>query len=105
MGIFHKPLTVNACINHSRTEPNAVLIDVRPRDLYRQGYVSGSINIPLDKPELIGSRVPSKETTLYIIGSVYHQPSKGAKAFRKLGYKHCVVGGVMEDHHGLLKHD
>ena len=65
---------------------------------------SRSINVPLEKPELLLGRVPDKETTVYVIGSVYHQPKKGVKAFRKLGYRHCVAGGIMEDHHGLLKH-
>ena len=92
MRLFHKTLTVNECINRSRTEQNAVLVDVRPHDLYRAGYIAGSINVPLEKPELL------------LGGSVYHQPKKGVKAFRKLGYRHCVTGGIMEDHHGLLKH-
>ncbi|MCI6757205.1 MAG: rhodanese-like domain-containing protein [Lachnospiraceae bacterium] len=104
MRLFHKTLTVNECINRSRTEQNAVLVDVRPHDLYRAGYIAGSINVPLEKPELLLGRVPDKETTVYVIGSVYHQPKKGVKAFRKLGYRHCVTGGIMEDHHGLLKH-
>lgn len=55
MGIFDrfKVLTVNDAINESRTDKNAVLIDVRAKDVYKRGYISGSINIPMMQLELI----------------------------------------------------
>ena len=104
MGLFHKALTVNEAINQSRTRDNAVLVDIRSRVAYREGYVAGSINIPLDKAELITKRIPDRETTVYVIGSTASEPAKGVKAFKKLGYKNVVQGGCMEDHHGLLRH-
>ena len=55
MGIFDrfKVLTVNDAINESRTDKNAVLIDIRAKDVYKRGYISGSINIPMTQLELI----------------------------------------------------
>lgn len=43
MGIFDrfKVLTVNDAINESRTDKNAVLIDIRAKDVYKRGYISG----------------------------------------------------------------
>ena len=43
MGIFDrfKVLTVNDAINESRTDKNAVLIDVRAKDVYKRGYIGG----------------------------------------------------------------
>ena len=54
MGIFDrfKVLTVNDAINESRTDKNAVLIDIRAKDVYKRGYISGSINIPMTQLEL-----------------------------------------------------
>ena len=104
MGLFHKALTVNEAINESRTTPNAVLVDIRSKNAYREGYVAGSDNIPLDKAELITHRIPDRETKIYVIGSTASEPAKGVRAFKKLGYKNVVQGGFMEDHHGLLRH-
>lgn len=104
MGLFHRALTVNEAINQSRTKDNAVLVDIRSKAAYREGYVAGSINVPLDKAELVTKRIPDRETTIYVIGSSASEPAKGVRAFRKLGYKNVVQGGFMEDHHGLLRH-
>lgn len=104
MGLFHKALTVNEAINESRTNEHSVLVDVRSREAFRAGYVAGSINIPLDKAERIVTRIPDKDTTIYVIGSTASEPRKGVRAFKKLGYKNVVQGGYMEDHHGLLRH-
>ena len=50
MGIFDrfKVLTVNDAINESRTDKNAVLIDIRAKDVYKRGYISGSIRYSND---------------------------------------------------------
>lgn len=78
MGIFDrfKVLTVNDAINESRTDKNAVLIDVRAKDVYKRGYISGSINIPMMQLELIEKRVPDKEKKIYIVGSYDNESKK-----------------------------
>lgn len=104
MGIFgfQKNLTVNEGINRSRTEKNAKLIDIRPQDEYKKGHVSGSINVPLGNIQLIKQRVPSKETTLYVVGGYQALPRKGVKALKQMGYKNAIPSGYMEDHYGML---
>ena len=89
MGIFDrfKVLTVNDAINESRTDKNAVLIDIRAKDVYKRGYISGSINIPMTQLELIEKRVPKK----------------AAKKLKKMGYENAIPGGRMEEHEGPLK--
>ena len=93
MGIFDrfKVLTVNDAINESRTDKNAVLIDIRAKDVYKRGYISGSINIPMTQLELIEKRVPDKEKKIYIVG------------LKKMGYENAIPGGRMEEHEGPLK--
>ena len=94
MGIFDrfKVLTVNDAINESRTDKNAVLIDI-----------SGSINIPMTQLELIEKRVPDKEKKIYIVGSYDNEPKKAAKKLKKMGYENAIPGGRMEEHEGPLK--
>lgn len=58
MGLFsrkNKEITVNECINRSRTEPNSVLLDIRGKDDFKESHIAGSINIPLDSIERITS--------------------------------------------------
>ncbi len=105
MDIFKKfkTLTVNEAINLSRTDKNAVLIDVRSKEDYKKGHVSGSINVPMSNMNLIKGRVPSTEKTLYVIGSYDNKPKQAVKEFKKMGYKNAIPGGNMEDHQGILK--
>ena len=103
MGFFQKfkVLTVNDAINESRTDKNAVLIDVRAKDVYNRGYISGSI--PMTQLELIEKRVPDKEKKIYIVGSYDNDPKKAAKKLKKMGYENAIPGGRMEEHEGPLK--
>lgn len=96
MGIFDrfKVLTVNDAINESRTDKNAVLIDIRAKDVYKRGYISGSINIPMTQLELIEKRVPDKEKKIYIVGSYDNEPKKAAKKLKKMGYENAIPGGI-----------
>ena len=90
-------------INLSRTDKNAVLVDVRPKEEYKRGYISGSINVPITNLNLIKGRVPSTEKTIYVIGSYDHNPKKAVKEFKKMGYRNVIPGGKMEEHQGPLK--
>lgn len=105
MGIFekYKTLTVNEGINRTRTEKGAVLLDVRPKEDYKKGHVAGAVNIPMDKMELIKTRIPSTDTRLYVVGDYNNNPKKAIRALKKLGYNNAIPSGNMEDHHGILK--
>lgn len=108
MGLFsrkNKEITVNECINRSRTEPNSVLLDIRGKDDFKESHIAGSINIPLDSIERITSRIPDKDKQIFVIGSYASAPIKAVKAIRNLGYKKVFRGGCVEDHHGLMQHD
>ena len=81
MGFFQKfkVLTVNDAINESRTDKNAVLIDIRSKEEYKRGYISGAINVPMTQLEWIEKRVPDKSKKIYIVGSYDYEPKKAAK--------------------------
>ncbi len=105
MSIFrnHNMLTVNEGINRSRTDKNAVMIDIRSKEEYGRGYVAGTINIPMDKLELAQTRIRDKNTVIYIMGSYENNPKKAARKLKKYGFKNVVPSGVFEEHHGILK--
>ena len=102
MGLFKKMITVNEGINKCRNDKNAELVDIRPKDEYKKGHVPGSINIPLANIEMIQRRIPSKEKTLYIIGSYKALHRTAVKTLKKMGYQNVIESGYMEEHHGFL---
>lgn len=99
---FKKMLTVNEGINRTRTEKNSFLIDVRTKEKYKKGHVAGSINIPIERVNMLENRVRDKSATLYVVGDADERPRKAAHAIKKLGYRNVVPSGFMEDHVGQL---
>ncbi|MBD5514404.1 MAG: rhodanese-like domain-containing protein [Lachnospiraceae bacterium] len=104
MGLFTRKITVNKAINKCRTLENAYLIDCREKVEYKNGHISGAINCPIDKitEENILRRFPDKTSQFYIVGSYTQRPGEAVKKFKKLGYKNALLGGYMEEHHGML---
>lgn len=104
MGLFDfaKMLTVNEGVNRSRTEENAYLIDVRSKEKYKKGHISGSINIPISRVDQLNIRVRDKDATLYVIGDAGAKPREAVRAMKKIGYKKAIASGYMEDHVGKL---
>lgn len=107
MSIFDRDrkMTVNQAINASRTQKNAVLLDIRPHDEYRDGHVSGAINIPFEElRKLAPQKIPDKETAVYVVGAYQHRPCFSVKILKQMGYKNVIASSFMEEHHGLLAH-
>lgn len=104
MSIFKKRLTVNQATNAAHTSENAMLIDCRAKEEYAHGHVAGATNIPLDKmtEDRITRRIPDKEKFLYIIGNYTNKSEQAVKKLKKMGYKHAIFGGYMEEYHGIL---
>ena len=44
-----KRTDINDGVDEFRNTPNAVLLDVRTKEEYKDGHIEGSINIPLQK--------------------------------------------------------
>lgn len=104
MGLNLKMLTVNEGINCARTQKGAVLLDIRPTDVFKRGYVAGSINIPLDKlEENAKKKIKDQNAPVYVIGSADAKPRKAVHQMKKMGYTNVIPSGYMEDHQGFLK--
>ncbi len=105
MAFFQKKLTVNEGINAAHTSDNAVLIDCRSKEEFRQGHVPGAVSVPSKTLQMdnFKRRFPDTETYFYVIGSYDIRPQTLIKELKKNGYKHAVFSGYMEEHHGLLR--
>ena len=99
----HRMLTVNEGINKARTEKNAELLDIRTKESFKKGHIAGSISVPMDKLEQVKTKIPSTDTTIYVVGDFDNNPKKAARELRKMGYANVVPSGNMEEHQGFLK--
>lgn len=80
---------------------NITLVDVRTPEEYAEGYIAGSVLVPLQ--DLQGSqeqlgKIPDKEKTLYIHCRKGVRGAQAVDILRGLGYKdvHNVTGGIEE---------
>ena len=68
MGLFNffRSTDINAGVAEYKTTDGAVLLDVRTAEEYRDGYIDGSVNVPLDRISSIENTVKDKSTPLYV---------------------------------------
>lgn len=98
-----KMLTVREGLNLSRTHENAVFLDVRPREEFQKSHIADTVNIPFDKLEAEAPRrLRDREMEIYVVGNYQNKPKKAARILYKLGYKHVIPSGYMEQHYGLM---
>ncbi len=90
---------INQGINVVRTTPGAVLVDVRSKEEYQRGHISGAVNIPQNRMDLAANRLRDKNALIYVYGSYEHKPGKSVKEFKKLGYTDVHSCGSWEEHH------
>lgn len=104
MSFFQKEITVNEGINLARQDQEAIILDIRPKDSYKRGYVPGAINIPLEKIDAMAkNRIRNQNAPIYVVGGYGTNPHLAVKKLKKLGYTKVICSGRMEEHHGLLK--
>lgn len=73
----------------------AVLLDVRTVEEYREGHVKGSINIPLDSLNKVGSKVPTKDTPIFTYCHSGGRSMQAASYLERLGYTNVKnIGGI-----------
>lgn len=90
-------------INHDvkicRNDPDAVLLDVRSPQEYRQGHIPGSRNIPLAHLEDVEDVVENKEGALYVYCYSGARSGQAAALLRRMGYTNVHnIGGIAAYH-------
>ncbi|WP_038038087.1 molybdopterin-synthase adenylyltransferase MoeB [Thermorudis peleae] len=73
-----------------------VVIDVREREEWEQGYIPGAVFIPRGYLELqVEDRVPDKDTPVYVYCAGGVRSAFAAKTLQEMGYRHVysVAGG------------
>ncbi len=97
MGLFDllRGADINQGVEEWKSTQGAVLVDVRTADEYRQGHIPGSINIPLSDISRIKSRVPGKDTPLFVHCLSGGRSSQAAAQLKQMGYTRVKnIGGI-----------
>lgn len=77
---------------------NAVLLDVRSTEEYREGHLEGSLNIPINRLPTIS--LP-KETPIFVYCLSGARSKRAADFLNKIGYTATNIGGIA-GYHGRL---
>ena len=72
-------------------EPAPILLDVRERDEYEQGFIPGAVHIPRGNLETrIEANVPDRSTPVIIYCASGNRSAYAAKTLGELGYSDVV---------------
>lgn len=81
-----------------RNNPNAIILDVRSRQEYREGHIQGAINIPTYEIEKKIDKISKdKSATVICYCSAGIRSKKTVKILKMLGYTeaYSVAGGII----------
>lgn len=94
LDLFKRP-DINSGVEEWRSRADAVLLDVRTADEYRQGHIDGSINIPLQNITAVKSRIPDLNKPLYVYCYSGSRSSQAVSALKSMGYVNVTnIGGI-----------
>ncbi|MBS6546847.1 MAG: rhodanese-like domain-containing protein [Butyricicoccus pullicaecorum] len=86
---------INQGVEAYRTTPDAVLLDVRMPDEYREGAIPGSKNIPLPMLEQAGRVIPSESTPVFVYCYSGGRSRKAVEILQQMGYSDVRnIGGI-----------
>lgn len=90
-------ITVKEMLEILKTNQNVTILDVRSSQEYREGHLTGSINIPVyDIEKNVKDHIKNKEDIIIVYCSAGVRSKKAVQILRKLGYKNLynIEGGI-----------
>ena len=97
MGIFNllKQPDINRGVREFRNEKNAVLLDVRTPQEYREGHIPGSKNVPLQQLDKLEEVAENKDTVLYVYCHSGARSRQATSFLQYMGYTNVHnIGGI-----------
>ena len=97
MGFFDflKGPDINQGIQEYSAAPNAVLLDVRTPQEYREGRIPGSVNAPLHSLTADGAVPAGKDTALFVYCHSGARSRQAVGLLARMGYKNVKnIGGI-----------
>ena len=99
MGLFDflKHTDINQGVAQFQQTSNAMLVDVRTPEEYREGHIPGSINVPLQQIEDIELEVAEKITPLYVYCRSGARSRQATAMLQEMGYEEVHnIGGILD---------
>ena len=98
MGLFNSLFSgadINAGVEEFKNTKGAKLIDVRTPEEYKMGHIENSINIPLDRVEMIQNKIKDVNTPLFVHCQSGARSAQAASYLQQLGYTNVKnIGGI-----------
>lgn len=98
MGFFDflKQSDINQGVMDCKADLEAVLLDVRTLQEYREGHIPGSVNVPLQSIDEIISVVENKETPLFVYCRSGARSRQATAILQQMGYVNARnIGGII----------
>ena len=94
MNLFKRP-DINKGVEDWLGTEDAVLLDVRTVDEYRQGHIDGSLNIPLQNIHAVKNNIPDLDKPIYVHCLSGARSAQATSALKSMGYTNVTnIGGI-----------
>ena len=92
---FFKQPDINQGVTDYRNTPDAVLLDVRTPQEYREGHIPGSTNVPLQAIDKVAFITENKDTVLYVYCHSGARSRQAAGILQNMGFANVNnIGGI-----------
>ena len=92
---FFKQPDINKGLKEYAEKENAVLLDVRTPQEYREGHIPGSKNVPLQTLDKVTSIAENKDTVLYVYCYSGARSRQATAMLQHMGYTNVQnIGGI-----------
>ena len=85
-----------------RSEPDAVLLDVRTPAEYAGGHIPDSVNIPVSEIRKVSGLYPKPDTSMYVYCLSGARSSFAKEELERLGYEDVTDLGGLNGYHGKV---
>ena len=92
---FLKGPDINQGVKEYSTTDDAVLLDVRTPDEYRQGHIPGSKNVPLQSIDKVTVMINNKATPIFVHCLSGARSRQASAILQQMGYTNVKnIGGI-----------
>ena len=96
-GLQMKAMNINDGVHAFRETSGAVLLDVRPEEALKMGWIEGSINVPADDLQEFVALVPDAATPVFVYCTAGVMSAYAANILEKMGYLDVTnIGGIVD---------
>ena len=104
MGIFDflKQPDINQGVQEYKNTADAILLDVRTPQEYREGHIPGSQNLPLQQLDNVEEIAENKDTALYVYCHSGMRSRQAVSLLQAMGYTNVHDIGGIAAYHGKV---